>query len=273
MRLELLLLTMALSAGAQTPPGFHWVDFKRQPELVAKIEKALLAEDYSAIREIGIAGDAALVFTSERIPGTPLPEADLWRVYNISLPSGETRQMLGGYQVELKDWLRFEPRGLKDLGVTYLTCWECEPTSMFTALHYDNATGWRARWPHASSMEYDTPGLAFCLGGAGYPYDHDNVDQVFAVLSPAEGHAAAGSWYYALNTRTGVRTSTTVRYSVDPASGADRSETLTGRVAAAWQQRLCAAKDASHSLLSGQTGASCKGLARKRRKQTHAALH
>src|SRR5450755_1693284 len=65
---KLLLISVAFSANAcgQMPAGFHWVDFKRESVTVQKVELALKAEDYTAIREIGVLGDFALVMAIRR---------------------------------------------------------------------------------------------------------------------------------------------------------------------------------------------------------------
>lgn len=62
-------LLVCIGAEGQTPPGFHWVNFKTEAETVSKIQRVLKDEEYSAIREIGLTDRFALVFTVERETG------------------------------------------------------------------------------------------------------------------------------------------------------------------------------------------------------------
>src|SRR5215813_10516332 len=174
------LLVVSVGAWAQMPTGFHWVNFKQEPDTVARIAKVLQAENYSAIREIGVVTDFALVFTTEREPEWTTPEGDMWTVYSISIQTAKFQKLLSGYSVRMVTWLKFVPGHDGDLGITYLDCYECEAATLFTAFHYKPKEGWQVRWP---SKEPDhLPGILFMSSDAGVPYTDDDVDQVWAVM-------------------------------------------------------------------------------------------
>jgi hypothetical protein len=91
---SLLVVLLVFNAGAwaQTPTGFHWVNFKQEQDTVARVGQVLQAEDYSAMREIGVIADSALVFTTVREPGWTTPEGDMWTVYSISMQTAKLRK-------------------------------------------------------------------------------------------------------------------------------------------------------------------------------------
>jgi hypothetical protein len=114
-------------------------------------------------------------------------QKDQWLVYSVSTQSGDARKLLIGYDLQIKDWFGFTLKD-KDLGVIYLDCDECEPASLFTALHYDPREGWRARWANEKSPDH--PGITLRVTDVGDPYTNEDVDQVFAVITPKNGVAS-----------------------------------------------------------------------------------
>jgi hypothetical protein len=140
------LFMLNVASPAQTPAGFHWVDFRREPNTIARVNGLLQAEIYSAIREIGVVADSALVFTTTREADQNTPEGDMWTVYSISTKSAKVRKLLTGYDLHIVAWLRFLTDHDGELGITYLDCYECEPAKLFTAFHYEPNHGWRTRW-------------------------------------------------------------------------------------------------------------------------------
>jgi len=107
--LMLLLVSLAVSAAArdQMPAGFHWVDFKRDLSTVQKVEQALKAQDYTAIREICLADGFALVMAVRRDSWQTTPAGDQWLVYSVSTKSGDARKLLIGYDLQIKGWFSF----------------------------------------------------------------------------------------------------------------------------------------------------------------------
>ena len=262
----LLLVSLAISATAQgqMPAGFRWVDFKRESATVQKVEQALKAEDYTAIREICLADGFALVMAVRRESWQSTPAEDQWIVYSVSTKSGDTRKLLSGYDLQTKSWFSFYSRDRQDLGITYLDCDECEPATLFTALHYDRRDGWRARW--ANKENPDQPGITLRFTDVGDPYTDEDVGQVCAVLSPHDGIASVGTWYHSRDLATGKVTDGVSRFSVDPLTGKDRSTVLTGAEAREWELKLCKAADSSWGLAIGQSSRTCKAVLSGKRK-------
>ena len=265
---KLLLVSLAISAPAQgqMPAGFHWVDFKHESVTVQKVEQALKAEEYTAIREIGVSGGFALVMAIRREFDQSVPEGDQWSVYSVSTKSGQVDTLLIGYSLQIKGWISFRSRDEQDLGIVYLHCWECEPASLFTAFHYDPRNGWRARWANKENVKQ--PGITFRVTDVGDPYTNEDVDQVFAVLAPKDGVASVGTWYHSRDLATGKLSDGVARFSVDPSTGKDRSDDLTGSEAKEWELKLCKAADSSWGLAIGQSSRACKQMLSTRGKAT-----
>jgi hypothetical protein len=240
------------------PAGFHWVDFKRESATVQKVEQALKAEDYTAIREIGLADGFALVMAVRRSTTQGTPAEDQWFVYNVSTKSGNARELLSGYDLQTKNWFSFYSRDKQDLGITYLDCWGCEPANVFNAFYYDPREGWRARW--ADKKNPEQPGIPFHFSDVGDPYTNEEVDQVFAVLAPKDGIASVGTWYHSRDLTTGKIRDGVARFSVDPSTGKDKSAVLTGPEAKEWELKLCKAADSPSGLAIGQSSRTCKGV-------------
>jgi hypothetical protein len=260
----LIAAFISIACHGQAPTDFHWIDFKQDVSTVAKIEEALKSENYSAIREIGVLGDFALVMTSYRELDQPTPLGDEWSAYSVSTKTWNISRLLFGYNLEVKDWITFQSDA-PDLGIIYLDCWECEPASLFTALHYEPNEGWRARW--MNKQDPKQPGVVLGVTDVGDPYTNEDVDQVFAVLAPpSHSSASVGTWYHSRDLGSGKITDVVSRFSVDPATGKDKAEVLEGADAVKWELRLCTAKDMLPELFGGQSSRACKKLTRQQPK-------
>ena len=244
----------------QVPTGFHWVNFKREGSTVLKIEQALKDEDYAAIREIGLTDSFALVMTVQRESGQTTFYGDAWRVYNVSTKTWDFQSLIYGYDLEVKDWIRFQSHRAQDLGVVYKDCWECEPASLFTALHYDPQKGWRARWSNDKDPSH--PGITIEITDVGDPYTNEDVDQVFAVFAPQDGIATVGTWYHSRELATGKISENATKFWVDQPTGQDRSAELRGSEAKTWEVKLCSAKGSPYGLHQGQSSPTCRRIAR-----------
>lgn len=257
----LAFLCFSAVVTAQVPSGFEWTNLKTSRQITTKVEQALKAEPYTAIREIGTQGGFALVFTVSREENMPTPDYDVWTVYSVSLTNLRFKKLLVGHKLEIKDWLRFSSGHGNDLGVTYLDCWECEPATLFTAFHFDGNKGWTARWPNPKQP--DMPGILLQVTDVGDPYTDEDVDQVFAVLTNREKEAAVvGIWYWSKDLKTGKVSSTTTKYFVDPVTGKERSLVLTGKEAASFQSTLCHPEGGTLAS-GGQDSHSCKRTIKK----------
>lgn len=271
----LALITSLSTAGiaqSQMPDGFHWVDFKKEVSTVSDVEQALKTENYTAIREIGLSDGFALVLAVWREPGQATPEGDQWLVYSVSTKDWKAQTLLSGYNLQIRDWITFQKNTKPDIAIVYLDCRECEPGSLFTALHYDSHDGWRARW--VNEKDSDHPGIPFLITDVGDPYTNEDVDQVFAVFTPSEGVASVGTWYHSRDLGTGKVSDTVTRYSIDTPNGKDNESVLTGQAPSKWILQLCKADGSSAALLGGQSTASCRkalGLPHQRRRQVRPA--
>ena len=67
-----------------------------------KVEQALKAEEYTAIREIGVSGGFALVMAIRREFDQSVPEGDQWPVYSVSTKSGQVDTLLIGSSLQIK---------------------------------------------------------------------------------------------------------------------------------------------------------------------------
>ena len=253
-----LLIVLAPSCVAQTTAssGFHWINFKQESDIVRRVEKALSRKQYSAIREIGLVGDSALVFTTSREADSDTPQSDSWTVYNVSVKSATSVTLLDGYDVHIAAWLTFVP-GQRDLAVTYLTCSECEPAKLFTGFHYDDPSGWHARWP--AKVAGQQPGILLTVSDVGDPYTDEDVDQVWAAIQPSASTAAIGTWYHSRDLHTGKITSTAMKFLVD-SNDRDKAFQLHGDEAEQWERSLCKSSDHVYELREGQDSKSCKHL-------------
>lgn len=254
-RLIVFLVVLSGSAWAQPPASFRWVNFKREPDTVSRIAAVLKTEEYSAIREIGLIADSALVFTTARETDTDTPDGDRWTVYSVSAGTQTVRKLFSGFEVRIAAWLKFVPGRDGDLGITYMDCSGCEPAMLFTALHFEPGEGWRPRW--APKNPDRPPGILLMSSDAGTPYTDEDVDQIWAVLAPPSGPASVGTWYHARNLRTGKVTNVVTKWQVDRSAQKEESITLSGSAAATWQRTICKPVDGVSTLMGGQNAKNC----------------
>ena len=257
-----LCIPTAVAQG-QLPEGFHWVDFRKEATTLSSVERALTSEEYTVVREVGVLNDFALVMTVNREPGQATPMGDVWQVYNVSMKDWSIHTLIAGYNLEIKDWIKFEAKGPLDLAVQYLDCWECEPATTFTALHFDPQKGWRARWSNGKNPVQ--PGITMLITDVGDPYTNEDVDQVFAVLAPRDGLASVGTWYHSKDLGTGKISDTVSKFFVQ--KGEDKSVDLAGTEASNWRVRLCKPGNASFGVSGGQDSRVCKSMINSKKSQ------
>jgi hypothetical protein len=218
------------------------------------VTRSLAAEKWTAIREIGVEYDAALVVTTLRATPQALPGADTFTVWSISLTDHSITPLLKGVNLRWLDWMTFAEGGPRELGVLYDSCSECAADTYFTAFHFNpQQHAWAARWTR---------------GGQGVPVWSANLPagvlltQVYAVLAEPNGREVLGTWehfdYGALKPPEDF----IYRYDVDPFSGLERTLMLSGKDANEMKQRLCGATDsgpgAGPGLALGQDSALCR---------------
>lgn len=251
--ISLLMLFAVRSAGAQAVDGFHWVDQPDQTTTTATVTKALGEKKFSALREIGIVGDSALVLTTLRASPTGLPDEDLFTVYAISIKDGEIEELLSGYRLRFRDWLRMSREGQPELVATYDDCVQCQSTSFFTTFYIDGKTKrWKVRWPRNVS------GAPLFAGGAT---SVGNADHVYALMMRDDGRVTLATWSHFERTNAGgeaQREDYLFEYMVDPLSGQGQSNPLSGRDAAEMKQKLCRPAEVLLGMAGGQDSLSCQ---------------
>jgi len=253
--LFLLLLTVQhLCAQQQPPEAFRWIDFHAEEgpdrDIVVWVSRSLEAEKWTAIREIGVEYDAALVVTSLRAtPQSPV-DSDTYTVWNASLTNHGIAPLMKGVNLRWLDWMQFvagqpmEPTALFD------NCAECAADTYFTAFHYDVPQHmWMGRWMRGSQ--------AVPVWGARAP-DGVTWIQAYARLSDPNGTDSIGTWsHFDYGTQKPPQ-DFVYRYDVDPLSHLERTDLLSGKAADALKDRLCRAQGVGTGLARGQDSGLCK---------------
>ena len=249
-----MLILAAPMHAQQAPDAFRWVDFHsaRDQDVAAWVTRSLEPEQWTAIREIGVEYDAALVVTTLRsTPQTPA-NADTFTVWSASLVNHSLTPVLTGVDLRWLDWMLFADGAPRELGALYDDCRECVATTFFTAFHYDFSRHvWAARWMR---------------GSQAVPLWSRNVaagvalTQVYAVLNEPNGQQLVGTWNHIDHDKLKQVEDVLYRYDLDPISGLERTLLLTGKDAETMKQRLCNAPDAAPGLERGQDAPLCQPM-------------
>jgi hypothetical protein len=251
------MLVLTSSLFAQHTDTFRWMDFHSQKDqdVIVWVTRSLTVENWTAIREIGVLYDAALVVTTDRATPQSQANADTFTVWNVSLTSHVVAPLIRGVNLRWLDRMRFTADGPEELAILYDNCRDCVATTYFTAFHYDYAHHmWTPRW---------------MSGGQGVPVWSANrpegVDwtQVYAGYAEPDGHELLGTWSHFEYSRAKAPDDFVYRYEVDSFSGLERTEKLSGLEADAMKLRLCNAPDAVTGLARGQDTPLCTPYVRR----------
>jgi len=259
--IAVVLAILAMPALSQLPSNFSWINIETDKSTMPIVRRALHDGSITAIREVGVEDGFALVMTSSRANDVPTPDYDSWTIYSISLKTGNSRTLLGGYGVKLLSWIG--PTG-NELAISYYNCWECEAATLLTTMHIVKGIGWVARWPDKSTNNA-TPPLpgAVIIGDMGELNDDIDVDQIYSVVKQPKDTFAIGTWTHSRNTITGKIEDNVERYSIDPASGKERTEKLTGQAALNWKREICTQANILIEPASGQNTKACRSVMQK----------
>jgi hypothetical protein len=252
-----LPVAVPLSA-QQAPDNFRWVDFhsSKEADTIAWVRRSLEPEKWTAIREIGVEYDAALVVTTLRPSPESQPAADSFTVWSASLTSHNLSPLIHGVNLRLLDWMLFADGRPRELGALYDDCHECAATTYFTAFHYDIAQhGWAARWMRGTQ--------AAPVWIANSPVGISLI-QVYAALAEPNGRQLLATWNHYDDGKQKSAEDVVFRYDLDPASGLERTQLLSGKEAEAIKQRLCAAQSTVSELARGQDSPLCPQTAKPR---------
>jgi hypothetical protein len=250
-----LALSLPLCA-QQTSGTFRWIDFHntKDQNIVAWVTRSLEVEKWTAIREIGVVYDAALVVTTDRAGPQSQPGSDAFTIWNVSLTSHVVAPLLTGVNLRWFDWEHFAEDAPEELTVLYDNCHDCSASTYFTSFHYDVSHHmWAPRWVRGgqgvlvwNAVGPTAPGIAWT--------------QVFAVMAGPDGRAFLSTWNHFDYGKVRQPSDTLFRYDVDPFSGLERTVELTRDDADAMELRLCRGQDIVQGLERGQDSALCQQL-------------
>jgi hypothetical protein len=243
---------------AQAPDSFRWIDFHTQDDqdVIVWVTRALDGQKWTAIREIGVQYDAALVITTFRASAQASPNHDSFSIWSVSLASRELTHIADGVNLHLTDWLLLDVGQGRELGVLFDDCNDCQATTYFTTLHYDlRAHTFAGRWING--------GKAVPVWTTNAPMGATQT-QVFAVMADDNGRESLGTWNHVDYGKDKPAEDTVYRYDLEPQSYTERSVLLSGKDAASMKDRLCHAQDAVPGLSRGQDSSLCQVSAKPR---------
>lgn len=249
------LLMMAIGVGsctAQAPDSFRWIDFHspNDQDVVNWVRRALDQQKWTAIREIGVEYDQALVITTNRNSGQGTPNRDSFSAWSVSLANRAVTHIIDGTNLRIEDWLLLDVASPRELAVLYDDCADCDPTTYFTTLHYDlRQHTWAARWLQGG-------GKTIAVWSAKAPLGVSQT-QVFAVMADSNGHELLGKWSHLDHGKDKPVQDSVYRFDVDSQTGIERNQLLSGRDAASMKERLCHGQDFVPGLSRGQDSALC----------------
>ena len=227
-----LILAAPLHA-QQGPDEFRWVDFHAQSDqdTIVWVTRSLQPEKWTAIREIGVEFDAALVVTTERATPQSPANADTFTIWNASLTTHAIAPLLKGVNLRWLDWMRFQEATRPEPAMLYDNCGDCSADTFFTAFHYDIPQHmWTARW---------------LRGGQGVPVWSGNPpagvtwNQAYAILPDLNGQQYVATWAHFDYGKQKPPEDYLFRYDLDPltrepAAGRDLEPGLRRNCRAEW---------------------------------------
>jgi hypothetical protein len=254
-------------ASAQAIEGFGWTDLHQETERVAAVSKSLEGEKFTALREIAVVGDAALVITSTRATPTARPDQDQYAAYSLDLKSADQKPelLMTGTHLQFRDWLRFMREGDTELVATYDDCSDCRATMFLTSFYVDEKTKkWRARWPR------EVAGAPLFSATPGNPGE---TDQAYALMLGEDGRALLVTWSHFQQKKGVPGEDYLFEYDVDPASGRERVRPIYGADAPPLKLRLCKAEGEALGIAAGQDTASCTQIVKATVPKAPASRH
>jgi hypothetical protein len=258
-----LIVFAAADGRAQVIDGFAWVDLKSDTQTVSKVTTFLSAKPYTAIREIGLVGQQALVITSLRKDPAANPLNDTFTAYGVSLRDGSVEELLDGTNLRYIDWQKFYDYDTPELVATYEDCAQCKATTFLTAFYIDRKTRrWGARWRRE-------------IAGAPLYSADPSKTYVYALFMNVDQRVVLDTWAsYPEQNKTGSRGAALkssrggeylFEYRIDIPSDQGTSRPLTERDILPVKQRLCAGQNVVFVIAGGQDSEACKDLMGKRK--------
>lgn len=248
----LAMVFAAFPCAAQAPDNFRWVDFQSagDRDVVNWVTRALQEQKWTAIREIGVEYDQALVITTNRNSAQGTPNRDSFSIWSVSLANRAVTHIIDGTNLKIADWLLLDVTSPRELSLLYDDCNDCDATTYFTTLHYDlRQHTWAARWLRGG-------GKTIAVWSAKAPLGVTQT-QVFAVMADSNGHEVLGTWSHLDYGKPRPAEDLVYRYDVDSRTGIESNVQLFGRDAASMKEHLCHGQDFVPGLSRGQDSALC----------------
>jgi len=246
----LFLVAMFTAPLRAQQDSFRWMDFHAQQDqsIVTWATRSLDREKWTAVREIGVQYDAALVVTTLRPDAQSLPGEDTFTVWSVSLTSRTATPLLQGVNLRWLDWMRLVPEGAPELAAVYDDCAQCAVSTYFTVFHYDfSRHSWAARWMRGAQA---VPlWSANTLAGIAQ-------SEIYAALTEPNGRQIVATWTHFDYGATKPAEDYLYQYDLDPFSGLERMQILTGKSIDTMQQRLCNTQPGA--LTRGQDSPLCQ---------------
>jgi hypothetical protein len=153
----LLSLTTSAQGKAQSENSFRWLSPTADTAAWAQIQSAFKPElqpdtgnpddgpvfAYKFLERVGLVGDSALVIIGHKTARFPPKDDEGERfssAFNFDLKTGTKASIEHADRMwhwNFKTLAQFDSSGAPDVAYTYLTCWECEPSAMFSVFRYD----------------------------------------------------------------------------------------------------------------------------------------
>jgi hypothetical protein len=249
----LLAAPLPISLFAQpAPEAFRWIDFHSAADqnTLTWVTRSLTVEKWSAIREIGVEYDAALVVTTTRPNPQSLPASDTFTVWSLSLTDHSYVALIKGVNLRLLDWLLFDDGHPRELAALYDDCIDCQPSTYFTAFHYDmEKHAWAARWMRGPQ--------AALVWSASIPQGVA-LTQLYALLTQPNGRSMMCTWNH-IDHDTQKPEDIVTCYDLDPLTGLERAQLLGHRKDIdSMKPRICGAQSLIPALMRGQDSSLCQ---------------
>ena len=218
--------------------------------MIVWVTRAMEPEKWTAIREIGVEYDAALVVTTLRASPQSAANSDTFAVWNVSLTSHLVTPLFHGVNLRWVDWMHFAEGAPLEPAMLYDNCGDCEADTYLTSFYYDVAHRmWSARWMRE--------GQGLHLWSAHPPPGVD-WSQAYAVMAEGNGRELVGTWTRFDYGAHKAAEDYIYQYDLDPWSGLERTQQLNGKQAEAMKQRICRGQDVVAGLARGQDGPLCQ---------------
>ncbi len=246
-----VLLTAASPVRAEQD-NFRWMDFHstKDQDVIVWVTRALQAQSWTSIREIGVLYDAALVVTTRRANPDASPSTDTFDVWSVSLTTHAVTALMKGVNLRWLDWMQFAEGSPRELAALYDDCSDCASTTYFTAFHYDvQQRIFAPRWVRG--------GQAVPVWNSSTP-EGVALTRVYAVLAEPNGRQLMGTWNHFDYGKQKPAEDFVYRYDRDPFSGLERTQLLSGKDAESMKQRLCNVQGETVGLARGQASELCQ---------------